>query len=176
MIDISNIYRVDSKDRVFVDTNILIFLFSPSYVKTNTDQVERYSMVFSILIQKKCALYVNSHVISEFINRCLRIDFENNFNINKDKHYKSDYRGSMEYEKTIKIVLKQLKKILKSINHINDDFESFDISQAYESTRENDFNDLIIADTVKRNNLKLLSDDKDFRNIGINIDWYLFKE
>lgn len=172
MISVSNIYKVSTSDKVFVDTNILIFLFSPSYVKNSDDQVEKYSAVFSKLIENKCDLYINSHVVSEFINRCLRIDFDNNFNINQDKNYKKDYRASEAYLKTIKIVLKELKKFLSFANHINDDFESFDISQAYKSTKENDFNDLIIADTVKKNGLKLLSDDKDFMEIGIDIDWY----
>jgi len=174
MIDLSNIYRVNKEDRVFVDTNILIFLFSPSsIIKSQNYQIEKYSAVFTKLIEKKCILYVNSHVVSEFINRCLRDDFNNNFNINKDKDYKRDYRGSSEYEKTIKIVLKQLRKFLTKSKHINDNFESFDISKAYEATKESDFNDLIIADTVKKNNLKLLTDDNDFKNLGIDIDWYL---
>ena len=162
MINMSNMYKINSTDKVFVDTNILIFLFSPSYVKSKEDQVDKYSSILSLLVEKECDLYINSHVASEFINRCLRIDFDNNFNVKKDKNYKLDYRSSREYVSTIRIVLKELKKFLKLANHINDDFESFDISVAYETTIESDFNDLIIADTVRRNNLKLLSDDGDF--------------
>ena len=60
--------------------------------------------------------------------------------------------------------------------HINDDFESFDLSKAYDTTSESDFNDLIIADTVKKNNIKLLTDDNDFKtSLGIDINWYLSK-
>jgi len=174
MIDVSGIYKIKPTDQVFVDTNVLIFLFSPSYVNSNRSQIEKYSAVFASLVKNKCSLYINSHVVSEFINRCLRIDFENNYNINNDKNYKKDYRGSIEYLKTIQIVLKELKKFLRLANHINDDFVSFDITTAYSSTRESDFNDLIIADTVKKNNLKLLSDDRDFKNfLGIDTDWYL---
>lgn len=174
MIDVSEIYKIKSTDKVFVDTNILIFLFSPSYVQSNHNQIEKYSAIFTSLVKNKCTLYVNSHVVSEFINRCLRIDFDNNYNINGDKNYKKDYRVSQEYLKTIQIVLKELKKFLKLANHINDDFVSFDISTAYTTTKESDFNDLIIADTVRKNNLKLLSDDGDFKNsLGIDIDWYL---
>lgn len=173
----SNIYNIRKEDQVFIDTNILIFLFSPSsIIKSPTYQIKKYSAVFTKLIENKCNLYVNSHVVSEFINRCLRDDFNNNFNINMDKDYKKDYRGSNEYKKTIKIVLKQLKKFLSTTNHINDDFESFDITKAYETTVESDFNDLIIADTVKKNNLKLLTDDNDFKtSLGIEINWYLPK-
>lgn len=177
MIDVSNIYNIKKEDKVFVDTNILIFLFSPSsIIKSSTYQIQKYSAVFTKLVENKCDLYVNSHVVSEFINRCLRDDFNNNFNINGDKDYKKDYRGSVEYNTTIKIVLKQLKKFMVTSKHINDDFESFDLSKAYDTTSESDFNDLIIADTVKKNNLKLLTDDNDFKtSLGIDINWYLSK-
>ncbi|MDN5058238.1 type II toxin-antitoxin system VapC family toxin [Aliarcobacter butzleri] len=175
MIDVSNIYNIKKEDRVFVDTNILIFLFSPSsIIKSSTHQIQKYSAVFAKLLENKCDLYVNSHVVSEFINRCLRDDFNSNFNINGDKDYKKDYRGSIEYNTTIRIVLKQLKKFMATSKHINDDFESFDLSKAYDTTSESDFNDLIIADTVKKNNLKLLTDDNDFKtSMGIDINWYL---
>lgn len=175
MIDVSNIYNIKKEDRVFVDTNILIFLFSPSsIIKSSTHQIQKYSAVFAKLLENKCDLYVNSHVVSEFINRCLRDDFNSNFNINGDKDYKKDYRGSVEYNTTIRIVLKQLKKFMATSKHINDDFESFDLSKAYDTTSESDFNDLIIADTVKKNNLKLLTDDNDFKtSMGIDINWYL---
>lgn len=177
MIDVSNIYNIKKEDRVFIDTNILIFLFSPSsIIKSSNHQIQKYSAVFTKLVENKCDLYVNSHVVSEFINRCLRDDFKSNFNISGDKDYKKDYRGSPEYNKTIKIVLKQLKKFMATTKHINDDFESFDISKAYDATNESDFNDLIIADTINKNNLKLLTDDNDFKiSLGINIDWYLSK-
>jgi len=174
MIDMSSVFKIKPADKVFIDTNILIFLFAPSYVKKKKDQVEKYSAIVTSLVQKKCDLYINSHVVSEFINRCLRIDFDNNYNKNKDKNYKQDYRNSEEYLTTIHIVLKQLKKFLKFANHINDDFESFNISKAYETKKESDFNDLIIADTVIKNQLKLLSDDADFNDsLGINTNWYL---
>lgn len=174
MINMSDMYKISQSDKVFIDTNILIFLFSPSYVNSKQDQVNKYSAVLTSLVEKKCDLYINSHVVSEFINRCLRIDFDNNFNINKDKNYKRHYRNSAEYVTTIRMVLKELKKFLKLSHHINDDFESFDISNAYKTTKESDFNDLLIADTVKKNELKLLSDDADFKDfLGIDTDWYL---
>jgi len=174
MIDMSNLYKIDPSDQVFVDTNILIFLFSPSFVNTREYQVDKYATVYAKMIEKKCTLFVNQMVISEFINRCMRIDFERNFNQDGNKDYKKDYRPSEEYDKTLRIVLKQVKKFLASANQIDDDFKTFDILSSISSNLKTDFNDLIIADTVKKNSLKLLSDDGDFkRDLGIDTDWYL---
>ena len=104
----------------------------------------------------------------------MRIDFERNFNQDGSKDYKKDYRPSQEYDKTLKIVLKQVKKILKNVKQINDNFKDFEVISAINTNLKTDFNDLVIADTVIKNSLKLLSDDNDFKSdLGIDTDWYL---
>lgn len=173
MIDMSSTYKISAEDQVFVDTNILIFLFSPSFVNSNKFQVKKYSMIFQTMVEKKCNLYINEVVISEFINKCMRLDFAHNFNTDGSKDYKRDYRPSPEYKATLKIVLKELKKVLFLTKSVNDDFESFDIIDKLTSNMESDFNDLIIADTVQKKDFKLLSDDGDFKQLGINTDWYI---
>lgn len=105
MIDISSIYNINEADNIFIDANILIFLFSPSFVSSKRFQVDKYSQIMTQLFQKKCKLFINQLVVSEFINKCMRIDFERNFNINNDKDYKKDYRTSQEYKDTLKIRL-----------------------------------------------------------------------
>ncbi len=169
MINFTSVYNIEESDNVFIDTNILIFLFSPSFVNSREFQVEKYSSIMSLLIQKKCKLFINELVVSEFINRCMRIDFERNFNKNNDKNFKRDYRKSQEYKDTLKIVINELNKFLKFSKQINDDFINFEISENIEA----DFNDLIIADTVKKNNLKLLSDDGDYEALDIDTNWYI---
>lgn len=174
MINMDNLHKITSEDKVFVDTNILIFLFSPSFVNSHHYQVEKYSSLYGKLLNVGSELYVNELVISEFINRCMRIDFERNFNQNGNKDYKTDYRISSEYDKTLRIVLKQVKKILKNVKQIDNNFKTFDIVGSVSSNLKTDFNDLIIADTVRKNSLKLLSNDRDFKkDLGINTDWYL---
>jgi len=162
-------------NKMFLDEKPNLFIVKYPYKCFEDDhaKVDKYSTVYAKMIEKKCTLFVNQMVISEFINRCMRIDFERNFNSMGDKNYKADYRPSSEYKATLRIVLNQLKKILKNVQLINDNFEAFDIFEAY-AEHENDFNDLIIAHTVKEKGLKLFSDDGDFKNsLGIDTDWYL---
>ena len=113
MINFNKIYNISSTDNVFIDTNILIFLFSPSgIIKSKKFKNEKYSSILNELIKHECNIYINSHVVSEFINRCLRDDFNTNFNNLGNKKYKQDYRSSSDYQKTLKIVLKQLNKFI----------------------------------------------------------------
>ncbi|KFL33149.1 MULTISPECIES: PIN domain-containing protein [unclassified Sulfurospirillum] len=167
------IYKINAQDQVFIDTNILIFLFSPSFVSSKQYQVEKYSAIFEKLVEKHCKLYINATVISEFINRCMRLDFDRNFNIDGKKNFKRDYRPSPQYKRTLEIVLKEMKKFLQFANHVNDDFAQFNFIEMLSKHNQSDFNDLIIADTVQKKNFKLLSDDNDFKNLGIDITWYL---
>ena len=163
-MNIENLIKIDSEEKIFLDTNILVFLFSPSFVNSKEWQIEKYNQIVSKLLLDGNKMYINSHVVSEFINVCLRIDFDKNFNTNKDKNFKKDYRISTNYGNTLSIILSELKKILKITSTINDDFVSFDILSECTCHQQLDFNDLIIARTVINNDFLLLSDDKDFNN------------
>jgi predicted nucleic acid-binding protein len=175
-IDLSNIYKINKDDKVFIDTNILIFLFSPDFVYSKKYQIDKYSNIYTKLLENNCKLYINSHVVSEFINKCLRIDFEKNFqDDDKTKDFKKDYRSSNRYDDTLKLILRELEKFINfNVEQINDNFNNFMIFDEYQKCNNADFNDLIIARNVIDNNLKLLSDDSDFNTYeGINTNWYI---
>jgi len=163
-MNLLNLIQINRNDKFFVDTNILIFLFSPSFVTSEEWQISKYSQIFSKLVEQENEIYINSHVISEFINLCLRMDYNKNFNKDNNKNFKKDYRKSEDYKNTMKIILSELKKILKLVIIINDDLVKFDIFDEYQKNIELDFNDLIIAHTTIKNSLMLLSDDNDFDN------------
>ncbi len=175
-MDFSNLYKIDKNDKVFIDTNILIFLFSPDFVNSQEYQVEQYANIYGKLIENECELFINSHVVSEFINKCLRIDFEKNFqDRDRSKDFKKDYRTSSRYEQSLNLILKELKKFTnKNVKQISDNFENFIIFNEYKNHHKSDFNDLIIAKNVIDNNLKLLSDDGDFDVYEkIDTNWYI---
>lgn len=172
MIDISNLYDIKEKEEVFIDTNVLIYLFSPDFVSTNQKQIDEYSQILDILLQKEANIYISSVVMSEFINRILRIDYEKNKNQYPD--FKKDYRNSQDYKSSLNLILKQLKKILKISTQIDDNFSQFEILEWYKKdiNMDLDFNDLIISFIIENYNFKLLTNDKDFEKFGINIKWY----
>lgn len=173
MIDMSSVYKISENEEVFIDTNILIYLFSPDFVSSRTEHIEEYSNILDILLQKNAKLHISSIVLSEFINRILRIDHEKNKEQYPD--FKKDYRKSLEYKETLKLILKQVKKILKVSQKIDDNFVSFDVLDWYkkDSKQNLDFNDLHIVSVIEKNSLKLLSNDVDFENFGINLKWYI---
>lgn len=167
-------YKIDKDEKVFIDTNILIFLFSPEFVSSREYQVDKYSKILELLIINNNELYINSLVISEFINRCLRIDFEKNFqDKNRTKDFKKEYRDSTTYIQTLRIIKREIKKFLKlNVKQIHDNFDKVDILEELDSLDKLDFNDLMIVKSIETYGLKLLSDDGDFKGL-LDVDWYL---
>lgn len=165
-MDMSSFYNFNKDTKVLIDTNILIFVFYP--LSTNSIKVNQYTNILEKLRENNSKLYMTSTVISEFINRWLRLDFEKNFqNEERSKEFKKDYRISHNYEKTIKQILKIIQKIYKNYNieNIEDGFSNFDIINKYKNT-DIDFGDLLILHVAEENNLKILTDDKDLKAIN----------
>lgn len=64
---------------IFFDANILVYLFVPT---GNRYCENGYSSVFSLLIKQKNKFVVDFIVLSEFINRAIRIDYDNYLQLN----------------------------------------------------------------------------------------------
>jgi len=90
--DIPNLKERD----IFLDANILIYLFWPT---GSSWAVDTYSKYFATLVRQKIKLHIDFNVISEFINRTVRLEYDKYVSINKlDKRsfsFKS-YRDSPE--------------------------------------------------------------------------------
>lgn len=96
-------------------------------------------------------MFINSLVVSEFINKLLRDDFyklkEENPSI---EQFKRDYRNTQNYSDTLRFAITELDKFCKMYNvaHINDDFDKINIASLYANGYEFDFNDLMILQGV----------------------------
>jgi predicted nucleic acid-binding protein len=156
--------------KILIDTNIWLFLFAPSFIPSKKDQnkINQYDKIFNSLMKEKNNLLFNSLIISEFINICLRMDFNSRTKF-QGKNFKKDYRNTTEYKEALKLTLSQVKKIYKIAQPINDNFEQYKIIEFRENL---DFNDSIILFQCLQNNLFLLTDDKDFKNY-IDIYWWM---
>ncbi len=149
---------------IFVDANVLIYLFWPTGQHTYE---ANYAQVCKNLLNQGNNLYVNFLVISEVINRVLRIEYEKS-NPNKPQKFK-DFRNSQEGKKVIEdiyIIIKEF--ILSRFEVIDDRFNKKDI-QDFLNIDQLDFVDKAIRSTCLRKNLVLLTNDRDFKNSGLDI-------
>ena len=147
---------------IFFDANVLLYIFWP----TGSHYFEaHYSKVFSNLLKQKNELYIDFIVLSEVINRVIKIEHSN---YDKSLKYKK-FRDSQEG----KDALSDIYLIIK-----NDILTTFKITGKVLNESEIDgflvvdildVNDKFIVELCKENSFVLLTNDKDFKNCDIDV-------
>ncbi len=140
----------------------MIYLFWP------TGQVsfeKNYARVFRNLLRQGNNLFVDFLIISEVINRVVRIEHQK---INPAQKFK-DFRNSPDG----KCVLEDIYIIVKNdiLNRFNVVGSPFDkqIIESFLIVDELDFIDKAIASVCSEHGLVLLTNDRDFKNSGLDI-------
>ena len=120
-------YQPISDDIVLLDTNILIRLLYPMNFDNTSSALET---LYQKLLQSKCRLLMSSIQISEFINTCIRLQYNiyRDTNNLSDYEFKKDYRGSDNYrEESLNLTCRE-KQITHSPNFIQIKHPSFSLS------------------------------------------------
>ena len=155
---------------IFVDTNIWMYLFG-NIGKTNNRLVKKYSYLFNNLRKSKAIFHTDVSVISEFVNRYLRIAYYIYCRNNGDCDFKKDYRKTSDYknawDSVCHIVNHQILSIAKPIDAHYDSLEMKTILK--KGNFDRDFNDNHIVFLCKKKKLVLFTHDGDFKSAGINI-------
>lgn len=161
-------YRFSPGEKILLDANIWLYLFpAPSSPKLGF--VSAYSAAFKSMIAANCSIIVNSLILSEYLNRYCRIEWEA---IHKATYPTfKQFRKSKDYLGVGQNAAAFGDLILKRSSAADDDFSAAnhrEILAGFESG-ESDFNDGLIADACMRNAWTLVTHDADFVRGGIKI-------
>lgn len=153
------------KDRTFFfDANSLIYIFWPT--SPDSQAATDYGSILATLIKNNAILAVNEIVISEIINRILRIEF-NKTKLPKDKF--KEYRDSTEGQSVQQDIYKIIRnKILNRFQIVNELLSKDDVATLLDVSTL-DFNDKIIELLCKKKNMILLTHDYDFSSSSVDI-------
>lgn len=147
---------------IFVDANVLIYLFWP------TGQVsfeKDYARVFNSLLRQGNKLFVDFLIISEVINRVVRIEHKK---INPTLKFK-DFRNSQDGNDVLKDIYIIVKNdILNRFNVVGRPLDK-QLIESFLIVDELDFIDKAIASVCFEHGLVLLTNDRDFKNSGLDI-------
>ncbi len=165
----------DVKDeKIFFDANIWMYIFC-EIGNYNNNLTKKYSTSFSYFLKNKTSIFIDITVISEFVNRYLRIAYSNyirtnNLN-NKDYDYKKDYRVSDDFKEAWENVCNIVNnRILLTSTPINFEYDRTSITALLDSNNnDSDFNDNHITNLCRTKDMYLFTHDRDFKNSGINI-------
>lgn len=156
-----------STDKILLDTNILINLFFPlDYETTNS---KKYETLFSNLLAQKSCLLISSIQISEFINRCIRIQYklyQNKINASSFE-FKKDYRSTKDYCNKMGAILDIVKTdIMTHFTFIDDGFSKMNSKHIFIYGFSYDFNDSLLVEIARQQHAILITNDADFANYG----------
>ena len=152
---------------LFFDANVLLYLFG----STSSTWANTYSAVFSQCLKMGNVLCVDVFVLSEFINRFLRIEYENylktkglNSQQVKFKNFRSQPEGAQAAQDVETIVK---GRILNKFAMVGKVFDVADINSM--SLVNSDFNDELIVKTCQEHQCVLVTNDADFSGAKIDI-------
>lgn len=154
-------------NKIMIDANICLFLFSEKFREDYMVKVNKYSE-FIKKIFNKSELYITIMIISEVINTYSQESFKIfRENTNNQTMKFKDYRKTDDFKEAIGLIINQLKQFIKSykITLLNIDEVNSNINTIFDEFTENcdnDYNDLILKKLCEINKLSLLTDDFDF--------------
>ncbi len=166
----SNIHTITNK-KIFLDANILIYLFgfgTPTFANWES----KYANLYTQLSKQNNIFVVDYIVVSEFVNRAIRIEYDNYLITNSlDKNTLSykDYRNSSDGKEALKDIYITLNdEILNEFEVIEKSYSKDDLKIMC-TVNELDFSDKAIIKICEDNQFILLTNDTDFKNSNIDI-------
>lgn len=164
-------YEVKSGDIFFFDNNIWMFIFA-QIANSNHPKQQIYSKFLRDVQSARASIFVSSLILSEYINRSMRLGFEQwkESTQNFAADYKKDYRNTDDYKETLEVVKSEVKEIIKLCDKMPDNFNAINEDIVFKNMDQCDFNDAYYAEMCKIDNLKLVTDDADLKNISTAID------
>lgn len=161
-------YNFVKDEILLIDTNIWLYLF-PAPSDSGHSFTKQYSAGFKTILDTKVTIAINSLILSEYLNRYCRIEWEA---LHKTTYPKfKDFRQSADYTPVGQQAASFAKRILKFCSKRDDDFTAANIIQILSDFESGivDFNDGLIADSCSRYGWKLITHDHDFTEGGIEV-------
>ncbi len=168
------------KDKLFLDANIWLYLYCPQ--GSREYWVNIYSDVFDRILDAESQIYIDVLVVSEFINRFTKQEWEFAKDQWKranpglklaDSHLKSfkSFRNSQDFEPIAQGIAAAVKQIMQHCSQVESCFTTLDMDALLTDydTGSFDFNDQVIMEICKNNGFTLITNDNDFKTQEIPV-------
>lgn len=156
-----------SNEKVLMDTNVLIFIFTP-YVDISKNSV--YLNLWSKISKSRCEKLITAIQLSEFINRCIRIEYAMYKKANGDNiDFKKEYRSSDDYKEKMNDIISIVENdIVPDFTFVDDKFSELDKNNLFKPGFAFDFNDSLLVEITKKYGATLITDDSDYGNYKLD--------
>ncbi len=161
-------YDFKSSEALLLDANIWLFVYGPQ--KPTDTRVAAYSNALAKILAAKSCIYIDVLIVSEFINVYAKLKWNLLPESSKPRNFKQ-FRKSSTFKPVAQDIAADVKRVLQHCTRVGSGFESLDITALVDeyAAGESDFNDQILTALCKKNGLKIVTDDVDFKGRGIPI-------
>jgi len=150
------------KDReVFFDTNVLLLIFHEDY--RNDPRSDKYKKLFMKILTRRMEIFVNEIVLSEFYSFALRCERDKS-NFPSVKAFRNSEAGIEAREE----IFGYMKAMLRQLQYIPSNLSLTEMTNQF-TVDSLDFNDKLIAETCRKNNFVLVTDDADYVDAEIDV-------
>lgn len=162
-------YDFTSSDALLLDANVWLFVYGPQ--KPGDSKVDVYSQALAKILAAQSRIYIDVLIVSEFINTYARLRWF----LWKDQFASSDnfkkFRKSKNFKPVAEEIAANVRRVLKHCTRVDSGFESLAIDTLIDeyAAGDFDFNDQILANLCKKDGLKMVTDDGDFKSRGIPV-------
>ena len=161
-------YKFVPDELILIDANIWLYLQPPA-AQPAPKWAVAYSSVFSKLLHAKAQPVVDALILSEYLNRYIRIEYEAAWKLSYPKF--KDFRKSSDGAFILQSAVAEIGQILKSASARDTQFASIDMAAVLGQVQTGtiDFNDGLLIENCRLNGWKLLTHDKDMTVGGIKV-------
>lgn len=166
IIDVAS-YPFQNTDSVLLDTNIWLYLF-PAPSNPSAYFQTQYSGIFRSMLSAKVNMIFDVLVLGEYINRYARIEHKASTMAQDD--YKR-FRNSPLFDRVAKTISTNISQIIRHASRCDFLFSKIDLNSLLVDfeNKHQDVNDCLLIETCIKNNWKLLTNDADFTDGGIEV-------
>lgn len=159
-------YHFSSNDKLFLDTNIWLFFYGPQTPRDHWVSV--YSKAFTNILDAKSTIYIDVLIVSEFINTYARQKWKL---VAKEGDQFKDFRMSTDFKQVAKDIADDVRRVLQHCSRLESGFETVNLEDLLSNYAdgESDFNDQVIVELCKKEELTLVTHDFDFKGAGIPV-------
>jgi len=163
-------FKAQANHKYYFDNNIWMYILCPIGNYKQDFQIKS-SRILSQIKSAGASIFINHLVLSEFSNAYIRLEYNKwKDGITDGKNeYKKHFKFTQLYQDTQVEIVASLKRIIKLTQHCNE-LEDSEIKSVINNMSSIDFNDSYYIELCKKENLKLVSNDTDFRTINVDID------
>ncbi|WP_017524847.1 hypothetical protein [Pusillimonas noertemannii] len=161
-------YVFKEDEHILNDANIWLYLQPPTAQPTPT-WAAGYSSVFANLLKARAVPIIDAFVLSEYINRYLRLEYIAQWSAAYPKF--KDFRQSAEGLGIAQHAVADVHTILRSACPRDTQLQHIDLARVLSQTASGqaDFNDGVLVENCRLQGWKLLTHDADMTIGGINV-------